>query len=314
MSLDAPSAAFVQMIAKVRTRQVHEMSPAEVRERAAGLRQLFGEGPPMHRVAEVTVGDGPRAFTIRLLVPQPEPRALIVYLHGGGWVTGCIDDFDAFGRKLALASGCAVALVDYRLAPEHPFPAPVEDACRALAWSAREGNVQVMAGAAADDLPLIVAGDSAGANLATVAARRARDESGPRLAAQVLLYPVTDADFDRPSYRDPENQLLLSADAMRWYWGHYLPEVSLRSHPDASPLHAPHLNGLPRTLLITAECDPLRDEGEAYAARLAASGVPLQFERHAGQFHGFATFVNVLPGSERALAQIARFIDTALAG
>jgi acetyl esterase len=143
--------------------------------------------------------------------------------------------------------------------------------------------------------------------------RRARDNGGPAVAAQVLLYPVTDADFERPSYKDPQLQPLLTAEMMRWYWNHYQPDGAQRSHPDASPLRAQDLRGLPPALLITAECDPLRDEGEAYAARLVAAGVPTQFERYAGQFHGFASFVNMLPGSAAAIEHIGRFIDERLA-
>jgi len=312
MPLDPPSAALADAFTKARTKPLSEMTPTEVRAGTAKLRPMFGQGPQMHRVEAVTIGTGDEAIDARVLVPQPSPRALIVYFHGGGWVTGHIDDFDVLARKLAQRSGCAVLLVNYRLAPEHPFPAAVDDAANALAWAALQGRKLLGSGNSGAPLPLIVAGDSAGANLATVVARRARDSGGPEPAAQVLLYPVTDADFERPSYLDPQMQLLLTSDMLRWYWNHYLPDAAQRKHPDASPLRAQDLRGLPPALLITAEHDPLRDEGEAYGARLVAAGVPTEFERYVGQFHGFASFVNVLPGSAAAIERIGRFIDDRL--
>ncbi len=308
MPLDAASAAFAELAVKARSKPLVEMTPTEVREGMAKLRTMFGAGPQMHRIQNLLVGSGNDRIDARLLVPDADPRALIVYLHGGGWVTGHIDDFDALGRTLAQRSRCAVLLVNYRLAPEHPFPTPVRDAANGLATAA-ELAASLVEGRT---LPLIVAGDSAGANLATVVARQARDRGGPVLAAQVLLYPVTDADFERPSYHDPDTQALLTAEVMQWYWNHYLPDAAQRTDPDAAPLHASDLRGLPPTLLLTAECDPLRDEGEAYAARLVAAGVSTEFERYAGQFHGFASFVNVLPASATVIDHIARFIHARL--
>lgn len=284
----------------------------EVREASAQLRQMYGSGVAMARTENLRIGTGAEAIEVRLHVPAGKPRALIVYFHGGGWVTGDLDDFDVLGRKLAQASRSAVLLVNYRLAPEHRFPAAVEDAQRAIEW-ASSCAAKLAAEEGIKAMPLIVAGDSAGANLATVAARHARDQGGPALAAQILFYPVTDGGMDHPSYQEPDAQALLTADVMRWYWDHYLPDVAGRDNPDASPLKAQDLHGLPPALVITAECDPLRDEGEAYAARLVASGVPTQFERYLGQFHGFFSFVNMLPGSARAIEQVARFIDQRLA-
>ncbi len=306
MPLDSSSAALAELFAKARTKSLNEMTALEVREGASRLRAMYGQGPEMGNVHAVTVGSGDGAIEARLLVPQSEPKALIVYFHGGGWVTGHIDDFDVLARKLAQRSSCAVLLVNYRLAPEHRFPVAIEDAMNALRWAASEG--QSLLGTRAP-LPLIVAGDSAGGNIAAVVARRARDQGQPEIAAQVLLYPVTDADFERSSYLDPQLQPLLTGEMMRWYWNHYLPDAAQRRHPDASPLLAQDLRGLPPTLLITAEYDPLRDEGEAYAARLVAAGVPTEFERYAGQFHGFVSFVNMLPGSAAAIEHIGRFID-----
>ncbi len=156
-------------------------------------------------------------------------------------------------------------------------------------------------------MPLIVAGDSAGGNLAAVVALRARDRGGPRIALQVLIYPVTDADLDRPSYVDPDNQLLLTRDAMVWFWDHYVPDAARRAEPDASPLRADSLAGLPPAVVLTAEHDVLRDEGEAYAERLREAGVPVDFRRHEGQTHGFFTFL-MLPGSERGFQHVVKAV------
>jgi acetyl esterase len=196
-----------------------------------------------------------------------------------------------------------VVLVEYRLAPEHRYPVAVDDSYAALEWAA--GHLAEIAGR--PDVPLIVAGDSAGGNLSAVMALRARDRGGPRIDLQVLVYPVTDADFERPSYLDPENQLLLTREAMVWFWDHYLPDPARRAEPDASPLRAANLEGLPPAVVLTAEHDVLRDEGEAYAERLRQAGVAVDLKRHPGQMHGFFTFL-LLPGSERGFQQVVKAI------
>jgi acetyl esterase len=199
-------------------------------------------------------------------------------------------------------------LVEYRLAPEHRYPTAVDDSYAALEWV----GTRLASIAGRDDAPLIVAGDSAGGNLAAVMALRARDRGGPPIALQVLIYPVTDADFDRSSYTDAENQLLLTREAMIWFWDHYLPDASRRMEPDASPLRTIDVGGLPPAVVLTAEHDVLRDEGEAYAERLAAAGVPVDFKRYAGQMHGFFTML-FLPGSERGFQQVVKAIRACLA-
>jgi len=156
-------------------------------------------------------------------------------------------------------------------------------------------------------VPLIVAGDSAGGNLAAVMAIRARDRNGPSIALQVLIYPVTDFNFDRPSYVDPENQLLLTRDGMIWFWDHYVPDPSRRAEPDASPLHTENLLGLPPAVILTAEHDVLRDEGEAYAARLQEANVTTDLKRYASQMHGFFTLL-MLPGSELGFQQVVKAV------
>jgi acetyl esterase len=238
-----------------------------------------------------------------VLVPPQGARGVILYLHGGGWVIGAIDEFETMARKVAERTSCAMVLADYRLAPDYRYPTAVDDSYAALEWTAT--HVEEITGRA--DAPLIVAGDSAGGNLTAVMALRARDRNGPKIALQVLIYPVTDADFDRPSYVDPENQLVLTRDAMVWFWDHYLPDAARRTEPDASPLHAADLSGLPPAVVLTAEHDVLRDEGEAYAERLQEAGVPVDHRRHAGQMHGFFTFL-LLPGSERGFQQVVKAV------
>jgi acetyl esterase len=240
---------------------------------------------------------------IRVLVPIEPARGVFVWYHGGGWVIGSIDESDTVGRKLAERTSCAVVLVEYRMAPEHRYPTAVDDSYAALEWVG--ANLEAIAGST--DVPLIVGGDSAGGNLSAVMAQRARDRGGPPIALQVLIYPVTDADLERPSYVDPENQLLLNRDGMIWFWDHYVPDVSRRTEPDASPLHHPDLSGLPPAVVLTAEHDPLRDEGEDYAKRLEEAGVPVNFKRYPGQMHAFFTLV-MLPGSEQGFQQVVKAV------
>jgi acetyl esterase len=289
---------------------LHEGTPEQARQLSAAFAAMAGPAPAMSvtRDHSVALPGSSDTVPVRVLVPQQGAHGVIVYLHGGGWVIGAMDEFDTLGRKLAERTSCAVVLVDYRLAPEHRYPTAVDDCYAALEWTA--ANLEQIAGSV--DVPLIVAGDSAGGNLAAVMALRARDTDGPAIALQVLIYPVVDADFDRPSYHDPENQLVLTREAMVWFWDHYLPDASKRTEPDASPLHAVSLTGLPPAVVLTAEHDVLRDEGEAYAARLNDAGVDVDFRRHAGQTHGFFTIL-LLPGSERGFQHVVKAVRACVA-
>jgi acetyl esterase len=308
MALDEASQAFMaQLAATPGIKPLHEMTAAEARALSAVLGQMAGAGPSMARVEDRTVDTPTGPVPVRVLVPDGKVRGVIVWFHGGGWVIGSVAESDTVARKLAAQTHCAVVNVDYRMAPEHRFPVAVDDSYAALEWAS--AHVAEIAGGT---VPLIVGGDSAGGNLAAVMALRARDRKGPRLALQLLVYPVTDADFTRPSYLAADNQLLLATSSMEWFWGHYAPNLADRRHPDASPLRAADVSGLPPAIVIIAEHDVLRDEGEAYAARLAAAGVPVTLERFAGQLHGFFTLVNVLPGHDRGLAFAAAAIDKAL--
>ncbi|MFI6737550.1 alpha/beta hydrolase [Nonomuraea sp. NPDC050451] len=303
MSLDDATVQFLKQMSEAGGKPLHEMTPEEARAMGGALGDLYGKGPEMARVEEAVIqaADG-GSFGARVLVPVEDPRALIVYYHGGGWVIGALDEFDTLGRTLAHRTGCTVVLVDYRLAPEHRYPVAARDAYDALCWAA----------AKEPDLPIIVAGDSAGGNLSAVVTQRSRDEGGPAIALQVLVYPVTDCDLDNASYTDPANQLMLSRDSMIWFWDHYAPDPATRANPDVSPLRARDLSRLPPAVVLTAEHDVLRDEGEAYARRLREAGVPVLFKRFEGQMHVFFTMVNVLPGSAEAITMVAEAIDGSL--
>ena len=302
MAIDRSTAKFLAEMAEDGAKPIHESTPHEARAFASKIAELAGPAPEMERVEELTIESADGEATLRILVPFEHTRGVMVYYHGGGWVAGSADDYDTVARKLAERTSCAVVLVEYRLAPEHRYPTAVDDSYMALEWVGR--HIGEIAGR---EVPLIVAGDGAGGNLAAVTAIRARDRNDPSVALQVLIYPIADADFARPSYLDADNELLLTRDAMIWSWNHYLPEACRRSEPDASPLHTENLQGLPPAVILTAEHDVLRDEGEAYAARLQEAGVPTELQRYAGQMHGFFTLL-MLPGSELGFQQVVKSV------
>ncbi len=283
-----------------------EQTPAEAREGFAPVREMIGPGPHVASVRDIEIPGQAGAIPARVYEPVADPPGVVVYYHGGGWVLGSVDDWDAVTRALAVASGCTLVSVDYRLAPEHRFPAAADDAYDALVW---------VASSLAGGRPVVVAGDSAGGNLAAVVAQRARDTSGPALALQVLVYPVTDHDFGLASYREYDGrEFILNRADMVWFWDHYAPDVSARSNPYASPLRAASVSGLPPAWVLTAEHDPLRDEGRAYADRLRAAGVPVEHRHYETQIHAFFTLVNVLDDADKAVAEAGAAIQSAVGG
>jgi acetyl esterase len=308
VTLDDATRRYLDWCASQGIPRLHEMSPSEARAFEAGFRHLYGPGPAMYRELEATVEADGRTIALRCLIPKDDPDAVVVYYHGGGWVVGDIDDYTTFGRILAERTGAVVVLVNYRLAPEHPYPAALEDAWSALCWV--DERLSHLTGNGTS--PLVVAGDSAGGCLAAVIAQRAKQRNGPPLALQVLLCPVTDCDLTTPSYRDQVNELRLTTDTMRWFWDLYLPDTRERRHPDASPLRSQDVAGLPPAIIVTAEHDVLRDDGERYAAHLQGAGVSVSLRRFAGQMHGFISMINVIPASEDAIDYIARGIRSSL--
>jgi acetyl esterase len=273
----------------------HEIPVDQARINHADEAARFcGEGEPVAEVRDHKVGE----VLVRTYRPEREgPLPVVVYLHGGGWIMGTLDSYDSLLRALANASGAIVAGVEYRLAPEHRYPAALDDSLAAIRWAA--ANV---------DPRLAVIGDSAGGNLAAVAARRLRD----RIRYQVLVYPVIDAVFDTPSYVDFNEGHGLSAASMQRFWRLYL-DGSDATDPDAAPLHATDLAGVAPAYVLTAEEDVLRDEGEAYAEALRKAGVPTELVRWPGTIHGFFRWLAVTPEARKAIDAVGARISNALA-
>jgi acetyl esterase/lipase len=280
---------------------LYEMSLADARAAdLASIRQGGGAPEPVFEVHELTIPGPGGDLPLRLYRPSAD-RTLpaLLYFFGGGWVLGTIDTADGVARRLANSCGVMVAVPGYRLAPEHPFPAAVEDCHAALRWVAAHG-----AEIGADPARLAVGGDSAGGNLAAAVTLLARDD-GPPLAGQLLVYPNTDQLADDESMRAADDPFLFNRHSVAWYRRHYLTGAQDAASPLASPLRAPSLAGLPPALVITAEYDPLRDQGEAYARRLAGAGVAVQLSRYPGMAHGFFTMAGTVDASRAALAQAA---------
>jgi acetyl esterase len=307
MPLDPQARALLDQLAARGDPPVTALTPQEARAQMVQATARLGEPPAIARVEALTVPGPGGAIPVRILAPQGKaPLPALVYFHGGGWVVGSIDTHDALCRALANAAGVTVVSVDYRLAPEHKFPAAAEDAYAATAWvAAHAAEIGV------DPARLAVGGDSAGGNLATVVALMARERGGPRLVYQILIYPITDFNLETASYRENADGYFLTREAMAWYWGHYLANEADGQHPYASPLRASDLRGLPPALVITAEFDPLCDEGEAYAARLAAAGVPVTLTRYDGMIHGFLRRPVQLDRARGALVEAAAALERA---
>ncbi len=245
---------------------------------------------------------------VRIYRPQGEaPFPLIVFFHGGGFVFCGLNTHDGLCRTLCRRVGAVVVSVDYRLAPEFPFPAAPEDCYAAACWAAENA-----AELEADAVRMAVAGDSAGGNLAAVVSLMARDRGGPALCHQALLYPVTNYSFDTDSYRENAEGYFLTREGMRWCWRHYLGKDEDGENPLASPLRAPDLANLPSATVLTAEHDPLRDEGEAYAKRLKEAGVPTWLKCYNGTIHGFLSMPDALPKAEEGLTDLCQHLSAGL--
>lgn len=289
-----------------------QMSPEEARAGyRAGRFAAMPEPEAMETVRDLTAPGPHGAIKLRLYRPPGHGRASLpgmVYFHGGGWVMGDLDTHDTLCRSLAIFARAVVVAVDYRLAPEHKFPVPVEDAWAALTYVAASGRELGI-----DTTRLAVAGDSAGGNLATVCALLARDAGGPALRYQALIYPVTDLAAQTASKEEFAEGHSLTRPLMGWYEGHYIRSDADRMDWRGSPLRAPSLNGLPPALVMTASHDPLRDEGELYAARLAQeSGQPVTLWRVPGQIHGFLPMGKVVAGCRPAVEWVGRCLGDGL--
>jgi acetyl esterase/lipase len=309
MPLDPDAAQALELVRLSGRPSFDQVSPAEARELFLGGRKVFDPEPmAVAEIRELKV-PGPAGGTIPARLYRAagsEPGAALpalLYFHGGGWVVGTLDTHDTLCRRLANGARCAVVSVDYRLAPEHKFPAAVEDALAATRW------VEAAAGELAIDPGRIaVGGDSAGGNLAAAVSLLARDAGGPRLLFQLLIYPAVDAAMAALSQERFAEGYLLTRATMRWFYDHYLNRPADAADWRASPLAAPDLSGLPSAYIVTAGYDPLSDEGVSYARRLAQSGVRVTHRHFPDQLHGFFTMGKViraaLPAADEAAAAL----------
>ena len=301
---DPQARAFLEKMKDSGAAGFETLPVEEARKRYLAMCELAGPPEAVDKVDDRTLPGGTR---VRVYTPAgPGPKPALIYFHGGGWVLGSPETIDAPCRRLANASGCVVVSVDYPLAPEHHFPKPLDDCYAATAYIAGHA-----ASFGVDARRIAVGGDSAGGNLAAAVAIMARDQGGPALAFQLLIYPVTDHAFDTSSYRAFGKGYALTETAMRWFWSQYLAHPDQGDKPLASPLRA-DLHGLPPAFVLTAEFDPLRDEGEAYAAKLRAAGVRVQARRYDGQLHGFFQMGGVMDRGKQAIDDAAAALRTAL--
>jgi acetyl esterase len=272
-----------------------------------GLAAMFTHAAaPKVSVADRHAGEVP----VRIYTPDgPGPHPVLVFFHGGGFIAGSPDSHDGTARELCAQAGAVVVSVDYRLAPEHRFPAAAEDCHAAVCWVAAHASEF-----GGDPARLAIAGDSAGGNLTAAVALMNRDRGGPALALQALIYPVLDPACNSPSAIANREGYLLTTASMRWMWSLYVAGPEDYANPYAAPVAAASLAGLPPALVITAEFDPLRDEGEAYGRALAAAGVPVTISRYDGMIHGFASCFDITPRAHEAAGEVARALRSAWAG
>ena len=308
MPLAPQAQAVLDQMAALNLPPNHTVTSSEARANAK-LRPS-APGPEVSAV-EARIIPGPGGdVPVRIYTPAGAgPFPVLVWFHGGGMVLGDLDRADGTVRRLCVGAGCVVVSVDYRRAPEHTFPAASEDCYAATEWVSKNAD-----GMDVDPSRMAVGGDSAGGNLATVVALMSRDRGGPPLAFQLVVYPMVNRDFDTESYRSNADGYLLTRDSMIWYWNHYMGAETDTTNPYAVPLQAGDLGKLPSALVITAEYDPLRDEGDAYADRLRAAGVPTVSSRYDGMIHGFFGMSAVLDRGKQAMSEACTALTRAFAG
>ena len=307
--LHPEAAAFLEQIARQKAHSI-ETLPLDVVRRAALVGgHLSADAPSLAKIENLSIKrpDG-TSLPIRIYVPLGTgPFASCLYFHGGGWVLNSIDTHDELVRRLAAESRCVFVNVDYRLAPEHKYPAAAEDAWTALNWVHENSSL-----IGCDPNRIAVAGDSAGGNLATVVCLMTRDRGGPRVSFQALIYPIVDCDFDRPSYHKNAEGYFLTRREMLWFWNHYVTSPEQMHEPFASPLRATSLRGLPPALILTAEYDPLCDEGEAYAEAMRNAGIHVTLHRYEGMIHAFVRRTAQFEAARSAIREIGAQLKAAL--
>jgi acetyl esterase len=306
MPLDPQAEALMKQMAAMGMPAMNTLSPVDARKAMAMFRQPSQE--QVHKIEDRTIPGPAGQIPVRVYTPAGSgPFPVLVFFHGGGWVIGDLESHDAACRSLTNQAGCVTVAIDYRLAPEHKFPAAVDDCYAAAVWvseHAREVN--------GDAKRVAVGGDSAGGNLAAVVSILARDRGKPPLCFQLLVYPATDAALDTYSHRN-FTEYFLTSDMVRYFYGHYLRGEADKKDPRLSPALTKDLKGLPPALVITAEFDPLRDEGEAYGEKLKSAGVPTTITRYPGMIHGFFTLANVLDQGKKAIGEASSALKKAFA-
>ena len=308
MSLHPQCKAFLDMLAAAGGPGLHEIPLDEARKVPYQMIELGGPEEPVAQI-DTRVVPGSVQIPIRVYRPSlAQDLPALMYFHGGGFVICNLDTHDRICRGLANASGCVVVSVDYRLAPEHKFPAAADDAYEATRYVAEHATEFGI-----DPNRVAVSGDSAGGNLATVVAMMARDRGGPSLRFQLLIYPVTNfTGHETPSEREYGHGFFLDTEVMDWFADQYFASTADRSLPYASPLLASDVRGLPPAMVITGECDPLRDQGEAYAEKLRAAGVPVVVKRYEGMIHVFLSLAGIVDGGRDAIKESAAAVRQAV--
>jgi acetyl esterase len=312
MALDPQCRAFLDMLAGAGGKPIEQLPVEEARLVSMALIDFGGPEEPVSRVENRSIPGPAGPLAIRVYRPVLDNTLpALLFFHGGGFVICNLDSHDRQCRSLANKAGCVVIAVDYRLAPEHKYPAAVEDAYAATKYVAEHA-----ADFGIDPTRIAVGGDSAGGNLATVVALLSRDRGGPRLRFQLLIYPVVDLEDDNdPSMQEFGHDHFLTLEAMAWFTENYLPGPQAAREPSASPLYASDLRGLAPAMILTAECDPLRDQAEAYARKLLDAGVPVEWKRYEGMIHPFFQFGGILDAAnvamEDATAALRRALETA---
>ena len=308
MPLDPQAQAVIDAVNDLGLPALWEVTPEQARINAASRPRPVG--PQVAAVADRNIPGPDGDVPVRIYTPEGTgPFPILVWYHGGGWVIGDLESADPTARHLCKGAGCVVVSVDYRLAPETKFPGPAEDCYAATLWS-----VNNAASLNADASRLAVGGDSAGGNLAAGISLMAADRGGPAIAHQLLVYPVTERNYDTPSYSQNAEGFLLARDAMIWYWDAYLADEADASNPYAAPMNAESLAGQPPALVITAEFDPLRDEGEAYGRRLQEAGVDTTISRYDGMIHGFFGMVGIMDKSGQVMEEATAALRAAFTG
>jgi acetyl esterase len=309
MPVDPQVQAYLDQMVALNMPPLSSLTPEVVRQGMQMQIEALGDGgkEQVARVENRTIPGPAGEIPVRIYTPEGQaPFSVLVFFHGGGWVVCNLDTHDAQCRSLAKRSGCVVVSVDYRLAPEHKFPAAPEDCYAATQWVAEHADE-----VNGDPARLAIGGDSAGGNLTAVVAQMARDRGYPHLVFQLLIYPLTDFQNETASYRENGTGYGLTRDDILWFKNHYLNSRNDEANPLASPVLAEDLSGLPPALILTAEYDPLRDDGEAYGHRLQAAGVPVIIRRYAGQIHGFFGMGSIVDRADQAVSETAQTLREA---